>query len=89
MYVDGAKNNLSVGVGVVLKSPEGAVFEHCLKLNFTTTNNEAKYKAFTVVRSASKLLVLELHIFSDSKLVVNQVTKSLKPREPKWLNIRS
>ena len=89
MYVDGAKNNLSVGVGGVLKSPEGAVFEHCLQLNFTTTNNEAKYKAFTVVRSASKLLVLELHIFSDSKLVVNQVTKSLKPSEPKWLNIRS
>ena len=89
MYVDGAKNNLSVGVGVVLKSPEGAVFEHCLKLNFTTTNNEAKYKAFTAVRSASKLLVLELHIFSDSKLVVNQVTKSLKPREPKCINIRS
>ena len=46
MLVDGARNSLSAGAGVVLKSPEGAIFEHCLRLNFLTTNNEAKYKAF-------------------------------------------
>ena len=40
MYVDGAKNSLGVGVGILLKSPNKAVFEHCLKLNFLATNNE-------------------------------------------------
>ena len=46
MYVDGAKNSLGAGAGVVLKSPEGATFEHCLRLNFSTTNNETEYEAF-------------------------------------------
>ena len=67
MFVDGAKNTMGAGVGVVLKSPEGVSFEHCLKLNFPATNNETKYEAFIAgLRSASKLKVLELHIFSDS-----------------------
>ena len=41
-------------------------------MNFSTTNNEAEYEAFIErLRFASKLKVLELHIFSDSNLVVN------------------
>ena len=47
MFVDGAKNSL--GAGVVLKSLEKAVFEHCLRLNFPATNNEAKNEAFIVL----------------------------------------
>ena len=47
-------------------------------------NNEAEYEAFIVeLRSASKLKTLELHIFSDSKLVVNQVTGKFKARGAK------
>ena len=42
-------------------------------------NNEAKYKAFIEgLRSAKKLLVPELYISSNSKLVVNQVTEKFK-----------
>ena len=62
-----------------MKIPEGAIFEQCLRLNFPVTNNEAEYKAFIAIfRSSSKLKVLELHIFSNSKLVVNQVTRKFK-----------
>ena len=72
MLVDGTKNSLGAGAGVVLKSPEGATFEHCLKLNLHAKNNKAEYEAFIAgLRSANKLKVPELHIFSDSKLVVN------------------
>ena len=39
-------------------------------MNFAATNNEVEYEA----RSASKLKIPKLHIFSNSKLVVNQVT---------------
>ena len=43
-------------------------------MNFPATNNEAEYETFIAgFRSVSKLKVLELHIFSDSKLLVNQV----------------
>ena len=86
MYVNGAKNSIGTGAGVVLKSPEEVVFEHYLRLNFPTTNSEAKYEAFIAgLRFASKLVVPKLHIFSDSKLVVNQVTGNLEHGEPKWL----
>ncbi|GFY95165.1 hypothetical protein Acr_10g0005500 [Actinidia rufa] len=61
MYVDGARNRQGAGAGVVLRSPEGAVFEQCLRFNFPTTNNEAEYEALIAgLRSASKLGVPEL-----------------------------
>ena len=71
MYVDWAKNNLGTRVDIVLENLEGAVSEHYLRLNFPVTNNEAKYKDFTVgLTYASKLMVLELHVFNDLKLAV-------------------
>ncbi|XP_057465711.1 uncharacterized protein LOC130755326 [Actinidia eriantha] len=81
MYVDGARNRQGAGAGVVLKSPEGAVFEQCLRFNFPATNNEAEYEALIAgLRSATKLGVPELRIHNDSKLVVNQVTGKFKAR---------
>ena len=78
IFIDGAKNNLGAEAGVVLKSPERAFFKHCLRLNFPTTNNEDEYKAFIAgLWSTIKLKVIEFHIFSDLKLVVNQVTKKI------------
>ena len=79
MFVDGAKNGLGAGASVVLKSLEGAIFEYCLSLNFPSTNNEAEYEAFIIgLQSANKLGFLELHIFNDSKLVVNQVIEKFE-----------
>ena len=47
-------------------------------------NNEAEYKAFIAgLRSANKLKVPKLHIFSDSKLAVNHVTKKFEVRRGK------
>ncbi|XP_057488501.1 uncharacterized protein LOC130774471 [Actinidia eriantha] len=81
MYVDGARNRQGAGAGVVLKSPEGAVFEQCLRFNFPATNNEAEYEALIAgLRSATKLGVPELCIHSDSKLVVNQVMGKFEAR---------
>ena len=40
------KNSLGVEAGVVIKSPEGAIFKHRLKVNFPTINNKARYEAF-------------------------------------------
>ena len=58
-----------------MKNSKGAIFEQYLRLNFSVTNNEAEYESFIEgLRSASKLKAPEFHIFSDSKLVVNQVT---------------
>ena len=82
MFVDGAKNNLGagagagagagVGVGIGVQISKGAIFERCLRLNFFSMNNEAEYVAFIVgLRSANKLKIHDLHIFNNSKLIVN------------------
>ncbi|GFY84506.1 hypothetical protein Acr_03g0012800 [Actinidia rufa] len=55
-------------------------------LNFPATNNKAEYKAFIAgLLSASKLKIPELHFFSDSKLVVNQVTEKFVARGVKMV----
>ena len=45
MYVDGVANQRGSGVGLVLVSPEKTIIEKSLRLGFSTTNNEAEYKA--------------------------------------------
>ena len=45
VYVDGASNQKGSGVGLVLISPEKVVIEKSLRLDFSTTNNEAEYEA--------------------------------------------
>ena len=48
VYVDGAANHRVSGVGLVLVSPENITIEKSLSLGFSTTNNEAGYKALLV-----------------------------------------
>ena len=84
MFIDRARNSLGAEAGAILKIPKGTIFEHCLKLNFSAINNEAKYEAFIAgLQSSSKLKVPELHIFSDSKLVVNQVIRKFESQGAK------
>ncbi|XP_057482051.1 uncharacterized protein LOC130768985 [Actinidia eriantha] len=81
VHVDRAKNSQGTGARVVLKSLEGETFEQCLRFSFPATNNEAEYKALIVgLRSASKFGVRDLCIYSDSKLVVNQVMGKFEAR---------
>ena len=82
MHINKANNSLGARAGIVLKNSEGAIFKQCLRLNFSATNNEAEYEEFIArLRSTSRLL----HIFSDSKLVVNQVTRKFEAREDKMV----
>ncbi|GFS36134.1 hypothetical protein Acr_00g0044290 [Actinidia rufa] len=63
------------------EKPRGAIFKQCLQMNFPTTNNEAEYEVLIAeLRFASKLKIPKLHIFSDSKLVVNQATEKFVTR---------
>ena len=62
-------------------------FEHCLRHNFLVVNNETEYETFIArLRFASKLKVLKLHIFSDSKLIFNQVTQNFEVWGAKMAN---
>jgi hypothetical protein len=45
LFFDGSACREGQGVGVVLVSPRGAVFEQSVHLEYFCTNNEAKYEA--------------------------------------------
>ncbi|XP_059663785.1 uncharacterized protein LOC132309497 [Cornus florida] len=75
IQVDGSSNQTSVGAGIVMSTPEGTKLQQSICLKFPTTNNEAEYKALLAgLRLASSLQVRCLKVFSDSQLVINQVT---------------
>ena len=48
VYIDDAANQRRSEVGLVLISPERIIIEKSLRLGFSTTNNEVKYKALLV-----------------------------------------
>ena len=74
VYVNGAANQRGSRVGLVLVSPEKITIEKSLKLDFSTTNNEAEYEALLVgMAMVQKMGRKAVEIFSDSRLIVGQV----------------
>ncbi|GJV22136.1 reverse transcriptase domain-containing protein [Tanacetum coccineum] len=45
LFIDGSSCVDGSGVGLILTSPEGTEFTYVLRFQFTTSNNEAEYKA--------------------------------------------
>ena len=69
-------------MGLVLVSPEKITIEKSLKLNFSTTNNEAEYETLLKgVVMVQKMGGKAVRVFSDSKLVVGQVRGDLEARD--------
>ena len=48
VYVNGATNHITSGVGLVLISPERITIEKSLRLGFLATNNEVEYETLLV-----------------------------------------
>ena len=70
--MDGGSNAKSSRVGIVLLSPEGVKLERLLRLGFRASNNDAKYEALIVgLQATKKLIVKEVEMFLDSRLVVS------------------
>ena len=60
---------------LISPTPEKLQVEYALRLNFKASNNEAEYEALIVgLKLACVIGVHNISIFSDSQLVVNQVT---------------
>ena len=63
-------------------SPERITIEKSLRLNFSTTNNEAEYETLLMgMIMVQKMGGKVVRVFSDSKLVVGQVRGELKARD--------
>ena len=70
------------GVGLVLISLEKIIIKKSLRLGFLATNNEAEYKALLQgMAMVQKMGVKAVEVFSDSRLVVDQVKGELEARD--------
>ncbi|KAM2591859.1 hypothetical protein TB2_044196 [Malus domestica] len=70
------------GAGLVLTTPDKVAMEYALRFKFKASNNEAEYEAIIAgLRLAKHLGVKRIDIFSDSQLVVNQVTNNFDAKD--------
>ena len=60
--------------------------EHSFKLGFSASNNEVEYEALLAgLRAVMDLGAREVEVYSDSRLVVNQVQDSFEARDPQMM----
>ena len=79
VFMDGASSAMGAGVGIVIITPEGIRLEHSFRLGFKASNNEAEYEAFIAeLRTAFNMGARNVKVYSDSRLVVNQVQGSFE-----------
>ena len=71
-------------MGLVLISPKRITIEKSLRLGFSATNNEVEYKALLIgMIMVQKLGGETIEVYSDSRLVVDQVQGELEARDPR------
>ena len=86
LQVDGAKNRRGAGAGLVLTSPTGEILRTAIKLDFEATNNEAEYEALILgLIAARREGAASISVFSDSQLIVNQVSGEYGARNSRML----
>ncbi|XP_030924958.1 uncharacterized protein LOC115951992 [Quercus lobata] len=83
VHMDGASSAKEAGVEVVIITLEGILLEHSFRLGFNASNNEAEYETLLAgLRMVSRLEAQDVEIYSDSRLIVNQVQGSFEARDP-------
>ncbi|GAA0138988.1 hypothetical protein LIER_00624 [Lithospermum erythrorhizon] len=74
LYVDEAINEKEAGAGILIKGPNGEVFEYTLRFSFKATNNEAEYETMvTWLEIAQALEIKRLLVQGDSKIIIDQI----------------
>jgi ribonuclease HI len=78
----GRQQRTQVESALVLKSPEGDIIKQAVRLQYSTTNNEAEYEALLTGLKMAKILgAAELDVHSDSQLVIRQVNGDYEAKE--------
>ena len=80
--VDGSSTLYAGGIGIILKSLKGDKFKYAARLQYQTTNNEAKYEALLKRLEFAKSLGVEsVVIQGDPQLIINQVNGRCEAKE--------
>ncbi|XP_070020480.1 uncharacterized protein [Nicotiana sylvestris] len=83
MYFDGAAHRGGVGAGVVFVTPQGEVLPYSFTLTQLYSNNVAEYQALILgLEMVVDMKQLQLQVFGDSQLVVNQLLGSYEVKKP-------
>ncbi|XP_060200598.1 uncharacterized protein LOC132628857 [Lycium barbarum] len=90
MYFDGAAHCEGAGAGIVFVTSLGEVLPYSFTLTQHCSNNVAEYQALILgLEMAVDMKQLQLQIFGDSKLVINQVLGSYEVKKPELLPYRN
>ena len=75
VFVDGALNENEAGAGIILVSSQGHQLQNSLRFQFKASNNEVEHEAMLAgLCLARKVGSTNLKIYSDSQLVVRQIS---------------
>ncbi|XP_075665413.1 uncharacterized protein LOC142635083 [Castanea sativa] len=77
LFMDGAANQKGSGIGIMMISLDGITLEKSLRLDFSTTNNEADFEALLArLITMQKLGGRIIRAYYDSRLIAGQVPRS-------------
>lgn len=90
IFTDGASlgNPGPMGIGIVIYR-DGVIIEELSEYIGTGTNNIAEYNAvIKALETAHAMGEMEVHVKSDSELVVRQLNNEYRVRDPKLLPLK-
>ena len=74
IHTDVSSNWHAGGAGVVIQTPEGDKIECMIRMDFSTTNNEAKYEAFVAGLDLAKAAgVKNMVVHCNSQVITSQI----------------
>lgn len=86
VFVDGASSTLGARAGIVIITLKGIKLEHSFRLDFKASNNEAEYESLLAeLRIILDLGARYVEVYSDSRLVVNQVQGSFEAKDSRMM----
>ncbi|VFQ65912.1 unnamed protein product [Cuscuta campestris] len=89
MSIDESSRSRSCGVGIVLITPENFRIYYAIRFQFRVSNNEAEYEGLiNGLRILGKLGVSRVQVYSDSRLIVGQITGEFEAKEERMKRYR-
>jgi ribonuclease HI len=74
LFLDGSSCGKGGGVGILLISPRGEMFECAIPIQPTVTNNQAEYEALLRgLQYLKEAKAISVEIYGDSELVIKQL----------------
>ncbi|XP_072087337.1 uncharacterized protein [Arachis hypogaea] len=82
LHMDEASNQTFGGVGIILDSPTGVVYEQSIKFEFPVSSNQAEYEALLGgLVLAREVGATRVEVCSDSQVVTSQINGTYQARD--------